>query len=158
MDWFGGIEPYWLWLSLGLLLAALEMAVSGVYLIWIAVAALVTGALTWAFGISFPLQIIDFVAVALIAVFSARRALHDNPIREADPTLNKPTLRLIGQTAVVTDPIAHGSGRVHHGDSDWPVRGPDCATGTRVRITGADGSTLLVEPIVIDLQPSGGPR
>ncbi len=35
-----GIESYWIWLILGLALATLEMVVPGVYLIWLAMAAL----------------------------------------------------------------------------------------------------------------------
>ena len=35
-----GIETYWIWLVIGLALALLEMLVPGVYLIWLAMAAL----------------------------------------------------------------------------------------------------------------------
>ena len=40
-----GIEPHWLWIGAGLVLAALEMLVPGVYLIWLALAALAAGLL-----------------------------------------------------------------------------------------------------------------
>ena len=39
MDWLGDLDAHWVWLMLGLLLAALEMLVPGVYLIWLAAAA-----------------------------------------------------------------------------------------------------------------------
>ena len=39
MDEIGGFDPHWIWASIGLTLAALEMIVPGVYLIWLAVAA-----------------------------------------------------------------------------------------------------------------------
>ena len=48
-------------------------------------------------------------------------------------------------------PFEHGRGRVHHGDSEWPAKGPDMGVGTRVRITGAEGSDLLVEPVTVAL-------
>ena len=35
-----GVETYWIWLIVGLTLAMLEMVVPGVYLIWLAMAAL----------------------------------------------------------------------------------------------------------------------
>jgi membrane protein implicated in regulation of membrane protease activity len=35
------------------------------------------------------------------------------------------------------------------GDSVWSCRGPDCDEGTTVRITGADGTCLRVEPIEV---------
>jgi membrane protein implicated in regulation of membrane protease activity len=149
MDWLGDIDAHWVWLTLGLVLAGLEMLVPGVYLIWLAVAAIVTGVLTLAFDVSLPLQVIDFVFLALIAAFSAKRFLRDKPIVSSDPLMNRRGARMVGETAIVTTAIEHGSGRVHHGDSDWNVRGPDVAAGQRVRIVGCEGSTLVVEPLTL---------
>ena len=50
---------------------------------------------------------------------------------------------------MVVQAIEHGSGRVHVGDSEWIARGPDVAVGGRVRISGSDGATLLVEPLAL---------
>lgn len=147
MDWFGGIDAHWLWLTLGLILAALEMVVPGVYLIWLAVAAFITGILTLAFDISLPMQVVDFVSISLIAAFSARRLLREKPIESADPLMNKRGARLVGEIARVTEAIEAGQGRVHHGDSDWIARGPDVEEGERVRIVGTDGAILIVEPL-----------
>jgi hypothetical protein len=47
---------------------------------------------------------------------------------------------------VVTQALEGGSGRVRYGDGEWSARGPDLAVGVRVRITGADGTKLIVEP------------
>ncbi len=44
MDWLESLDAHWVWLTLGLVLAGLEMLVPGVYLIWLAVAAIVVGA------------------------------------------------------------------------------------------------------------------
>jgi membrane protein implicated in regulation of membrane protease activity len=55
--------------------------------------------------------------------------------------------RLVGQTGTVSQAIADGEGRVRQGDSEWLARGPDLAAGARVRITGFEGGTLLVEPL-----------
>lgn len=146
MDWLEGVDPHWIWLTLGVLLAAAEMVVSGVYLIWLAVAAIATGILVCLFGPNLPLNVIEFASLSLITVFSARRFLRERPIEGADPLMNKRGARLIGETAVVTQAIEGGSGRVHHGDSEWIARGPDVAVGTRVRIVGSEGAILLVEP------------
>jgi membrane protein implicated in regulation of membrane protease activity len=147
MDWFGGLEAHWVWLTLGVLLAGLEMLVPGVYLIWLGIAAIVTGVLTGLLHLSLPMQVVDFVFLALIVAFSARRFLRDSPIVGADPLMNRRGARMVGGTAVVVQAIEHGSGRVHIGDSEWNVRGADAAVGERVRITGNDGATLLVEPL-----------
>ncbi|MGN6496211.1 MAG: NfeD family protein [Tsuneonella sp.] len=147
MDWLGGLDAHWVWIAIGLALAVLEMLIPGVYLIWLAIAALVTGALTWVFDFGVPLQVIDFVFLSLIVVYSARRMVSDQPIESADPLLNNRMGRLVGQTGTVTQAIADGEGRVRHGDSEWLARGPDLAPGARVRITGFDGGTLVVEPL-----------
>lgn len=149
MDWLNGLEAHWVWLTLGVLLAGLEMLVPGVYLIWLAIAAIITGVLTGLLHLTLPVQVIDFVFLALIAVFSARRFLNDSPIVGLDPLMNRRGARMVGETAVVVQAIEHGLGRVHIGDSEWNVRGPDAAVGERVRITGSDGATLLVEPVVL---------
>jgi membrane protein implicated in regulation of membrane protease activity len=147
MDGFGGLEAHWVWLTLGLVLAGLEMLVPGIYLIWLALAAIATGVLTGLFDLSLPMQVIDFVFFALIAAFSARRFLRDRPIASSDPLLNRRGARLVGETALVVQTIEHGSGRVRLGDSEWIARGPDVTVGERVRITGTDGTILLVEPL-----------
>ena len=157
MDWLGDLDTHWVWLTLGLVLAGLEMLVPGVYLIWLAIAAIATGLLTAAFDISLPLQVIDFVFLALIAVFSARRFFRDEPSEGEDPLMNRRGARMVGETALVVTAIEHGSGRVHFGDSEWIARGPDVAVGERVRITGSEGTSLLVEPLALlpktDVQP-----
>ena len=146
MDWLDGVDAYWVWLTLGLVLAGLEMLVPGVYLIWLAIAAFITGALTMVLDLSLPMQVIDFVFLSLIAAFSARRFLRDKGIPSADPLMNRRGARLVGEIATVTQAIEDGSGRVHYGDSDWLVRGADAALGAKVRIVGSDGAVLLVEP------------
>jgi membrane protein implicated in regulation of membrane protease activity len=149
MDWLNGLEAHWVWLTIGVVLAGLEMLVPGVYLIWLGIAAIITGVLTGLLHLSLPVQVIDFVFLALIIAFSARRWLRESPIVSQDPLMNRRGARMVGETAVVVQAIEHGGGRVHFGDSEWNVRGPDVAVGERVRITGSDGATLLVEPVAL---------
>tara|TARA_B100001179_G_scaffold180151_1_gene135502 strand:+ start:6323 stop:6811 length:489 start_codon:yes stop_codon:yes gene_type:complete len=144
-----GVDNYWVWFAIGLALAALELLAPGVYLIWLAAAALITGGLSFLFGFGWPLEIVSFVSLALITVYSARRYLRDQPIVSSDPLLNQRGGRMVGETALVVQPIESGSGRVKVGDSEWIARGPDIAAGQRVRISGNDGAILLVEPIAL---------
>jgi len=151
-----GIEAYWFWFAAGLILGGLEMVVPGVYLIWLAMAALATGVITLVALPSLGIQVTSFIFLSLIFAFSARRMLRDRPIVSSDPLLNNRGGRLIGQTALVTQALVSGSGRIKVGDSEWIARGPDMAVGERVRITGSDGSELLVEPVglIIDQGPA----
>ncbi|MBA4163263.1 MAG: hypothetical protein C0510_01315 [Erythrobacter sp.] len=154
MDGLGGIEPHWVWATIGLILAALEMIVPGVYLIWLAVAALITGVLTFGLDLSLGSQVIIFASIALIAVYSARRFLRDSPIESSDPLMNQRGNRLVGETALVTQAFDGGTGRIKFGDSEWLARGPDLDVGARVRITGSDGAILQVVPV--DAAVGGG--
>ncbi len=142
-----GIEPHWLWIGAGLVLAALEMLVPGVYLVWLALAAIATGVLVLAGEPSVPLQIVSFVSLSLIFAFSAKRFLRDRPIESSDPLMNNRAGRLVGQTATVTQAIEHGEGRVRIADGEWLANGPDCPAGTRVRIAGVSGACLTVEAL-----------
>ena len=146
LDWLNE-NAHWAWMTLGLVLAGLEMLLPGVYLIWLAVAALITGVLTLAFDLSLPLQVVDFVFLSLIIAFSAKRFLRDKPIESQDPLMNRRGARLVGETALVVQAIEHGSGRVKVGDGEWIAHGSNVAAGERVRISGTDGAILLVEPL-----------
>lgn len=145
MDWLDSLEMHWWWLAIGLLLAIAEMVIPGVFLIWLAGAAIVTGLLVWLVPIGLPLQIAIFAVLAIVAVFAGKRYLVSNPVEPADPKMNDRGARLVGETVTVTHAIDGGSGRARHGDSEWLVKGPDAEPGTRMRVSGHDGTVLLVE-------------
>jgi membrane protein implicated in regulation of membrane protease activity len=140
------VDPHYTWLALGLALAVAEMAIPGVFLIWMAGAALITGVLTWVVPIALPFQIVVFAALSILAVFMGRRFLVRHPVTSADPLMNRRADRAVGETVVVTQAIAGGSGRVRLGDSDWQARGDDAAPGTRLVVVGIDGTVLVVRP------------
>lgn len=140
-----GIEAHWVWLGLGLLLAIGEMTIPGVFLIWMAGAALVTGLVSWFVPIGVPFQVLLFAVLSIVFVFSGRRWLRQHPIEAADPKMNDRGARAVGEVVVVSQVIETGQGRVKLGDSEWLARGPDAEPGTRMRVTGSDGAVLLVE-------------
>ena len=139
------LDPHWAWLALGLVLAVGEMTIPGVFLIWMAGAAVLTGLATWVLPITVPLQVVLFAGLSLGAVFFGRNWLRANPIEGADPMMNDRGARAIGETVMVTQVIAGGEGRVKLGDSEWIAKGPDAEPGTRMRVAGHNGSVLLVE-------------
>jgi membrane protein implicated in regulation of membrane protease activity len=145
MGWMESLEPQWGWLAIGLVLAAAEMALPGVFLIWMAGAAIITGLVAWAVPIAMPWQIGLFAVLAIVFVFAGRNYLRKNPVESADPKMNDRGARLVGETVVVTHAIDGGTGRVHYGDSEWLAKGPDAEPGTRMRVAGHDGTVLLVE-------------
>jgi membrane protein implicated in regulation of membrane protease activity len=144
------LEPHWLWLIAAALLGIAELIVPGVFLIWIAAAAAGTGLLTLLFGVGIAFQFALFALLSIASVYAGRRWYTANPVETSDPLLNDRAARLIGRAVTVVSAIEHGEGRVKVGDSVWNCRGPDCEAGTRVRITGAQGTCLLVEPDAIE--------
>ena len=140
-----GVDVHWVWLGLGLLLAIGEMTIPGVFLIWMAGAALVTGLVSWFVPIGVPLQVVLFAVLSIVFVFAGRRWLRQHPIEAADPKMNDRGARAVGEVVVVSQVIETGQGRVKLGDSEWLARGPDAEPGTRMRVTGSDGAVLVVE-------------
>ena len=142
----GGLDAHWWWLLAAALLALVELVAPGIFSVWIAAAAALTGVAVLAFDLPFAFQLALFALLSIAAVYSGRRWYERNPVASDDPMLNDRTARLVGQTVTVVSAIRGGEGRVKVGDSVWPARGPDAAEGARVRVTGADGSCLRVEP------------
>jgi inner membrane protein len=146
-DWLSNLAQHWVWLSLGLILGAIEMVAPGFFLMWLGLAAIIVGILTWLLPISLPLQVALFAILSVLTVYAGKKYFLDNPISSDDPKLNDRGARLTGEIVTVVRAISDGQGRVKVGDTEWNARGDDAATGARVRVIGADGAVLLVEPV-----------
>lgn len=141
-----------LWLIIGAAVAAAELVVPGVFLLWIGLAAIATAGVVrlWPMpdhGMSG--QLLVFALASLVSVAAGwmlwrRRTTGPETGPSADDLGNRARF-LIGRTGVVEDAIYAGSGRVHIGDGSWPATGPDLPAGAAVRITDVHGTTLVVE-------------
>ena len=149
------IEPHWLWLLAAVLLGIAELVAPGVFLIWLAAAAALTGLATMLLGIDLAFQLVLFTLFAISTVYGGRRWYLSNPVASSDPLLNDRGARLTGETLTVVSAIENGRGRVRVGDSVWACKGPDAPEGAAVRVLGADGSCLRVEPVVPQALPAG---
>ncbi len=130
-----------IWLIAGLLLAAQELILPGVFLLWIGAAAIAAGLLTVTIGLTLHWQLAAFVAlaIALVALAAFRR-------RAVPDTLNGPSTGLIGTTCYALAFDA-GEGRVRYRDGTWQARMTDGATPSAnepLKITGLNGTILLV--------------
>jgi inner membrane protein len=137
----------WAWVVLGLILMGLELLAPGVFLVWLGLAALLTGALDWAFALSWQAAAISFAVLALGAVLLGR-AVTRRPDEEDEATrgLNRRGQVLVGRVFTLDAPIVEGSGRIRVADSSWRVTGPSAPAGASVRVVRVDGATLVVEP------------
>ncbi|MDB5584632.1 MAG: hypothetical protein JWR80_9808 [Bradyrhizobium sp.] len=143
LSWSAGA----LWLAGSLLLAIAELIAPGFFLIFVAAAAAVTGFVVLAVpGLHAIAQMILFAGFSAVAILLGRGWYRRLRETTADSGLNDRTGKLVGKTVEVCDAIVAGEGRVRVGDGAWSARGADTPAGAMVRITGAAGSVLLVEP------------
>ncbi len=139
------LDPRLAWLAFGFILAAAEIVAPGFFLIWLAGAALITGLVLYLVPLGIPAQVILFAVLSVVALYIGKRVIAANPVHEADPGMNDRGARLVGETVTVTHAIDGGTGRVRQGDGEWLAKGPDAAPGTRMRVTGHEGTVLVVE-------------
>ena len=137
-----------LWLAAALVLAILEVVAPGFFMIFLAVGAAVTGFVMLIAPDLHPIaQALMFALFSGVAVAFGRRWYHRSPSTVGPPGMNDRTAKLIGRIVEVSEPIVGGEGRVKVGDGAWTANGPDMPAGARVKIIGAAGSVLLVEPL-----------
>lgn len=137
---------FWDWLALGTVLLILEVFGAGGYLLWVGLAALIVGGLTFLVPeLPWTLQLPLFGVLAILtAVFWWRRQRGTGESGD-QPNLNRRGHELIGRTFIVQQAIVEGRGKIKVGDSVWMAVGPDAPVGTSVRVTEQNGAVLSVE-------------
>ncbi|MFG1296978.1 NfeD family protein [Xanthobacter variabilis] len=135
----------WAWFILGGVLLVAEIAVPGAFLLWLGLAALVTGALSYAVDLSWQTEVLAFAALAVVAVLVGRK-VSPGPGHASDrPFLNRRAQGFVGRVFTLDEPIAGGVGRVRIDDTVWRITGPDLSAGTDVKVVAVDGTLLKVE-------------
>ncbi len=142
---------YWMWLVLGLGLAAVEMVTQTFVLIWFGLAAILVGAGAWFMpGLEPTTQYVAFGGLSMLLlvpawIIRARIREHTHGRGTRQELINDRAAQHMGRTLVLSEPISHGQGRAFIGDTLWQLKGPDLEAGRAVRVVGTDGMTLKVE-------------
>ena len=141
------MEPGLIWILAGLLLLGAELALPGVFLLWVGLAAIGTGLFVLATVPDFGTTTLVFLLLLAGGIALALRLRRTRPVHHRP--VNTPEAGLVGRTGTLL--VAEGPGlRVRIGDSDWPARLPrDLRVPegpVRVRVEGVDGTTLVVRP------------
>jgi membrane protein implicated in regulation of membrane protease activity len=144
----------WNWFILAVLLFVLETVIPGVHFLWFGLAAAIVGGLALAVGPEFTWQwqLIAFALVAVATVFLVRRYARPDASRSDVPDLNVRGQQYVGRVVRVEEPISGGRGKVRVGDTLWPAQGPDAPKGASVRVTGTNGTVLVVELVAAPAQ------
>jgi len=140
--WLGA----WGWVILGLVLIGGEVLAPGVFLIWLGLAALLTGAVVGITDIGWQVAALVFAGFSLVSVFAGRlltRRRGEEP--DAATGLNDRGRQLIGKVFRLDATMTGGEGRVRVGDSSWRITGPELLAGSEIRVVRVEGATLVVE-------------
>ncbi len=133
------------WLLAGLALMLLDSMLPGAFLLWIGLAAILTGLVLDVLTLGFALQVIVFAVFTAASITLALRLRR----RKRPGTVNQPGSGLVGRTAHM---LSHdgSEGRVRLGDSDWQARLVEAESWPEapvpLRVVGVDGTVLLVRP------------
>jgi membrane protein implicated in regulation of membrane protease activity len=135
----------WAWIALAAVLMAAEILVPGYFLIWLGLAAALTGIIFLMVSAAWQIQLAVFAAFSLISLYGWFKVMKASNGTVSDkPDLNRRPEALIGREFVLDEPIQAGRGRIRVADTVWAVTGPDLSSGTRVKVRGLDGATLVV--------------
>lgn len=138
------------WIAVALVFALVEVASVALYAAFLAAGAV--AAAVAAFGGTPPLgQALVFGLVSLLGVLFVRRPLLDHLRARHHPDLLSGAWAMIGQTALVVDPIVgpHQRGHVRIAGEDWPALSADGSPverGATVRVVDIRQATLVVDP------------
>jgi membrane protein implicated in regulation of membrane protease activity len=133
-----------LWFALAVVLFVLESFVPGVHFLWFGVSAAIVGLIALVVPIAWPWQIIAFTLIAPATVFWVRSKSRVESQKSDVPDLNVRGAQYIGRIVTVEDAITNGRGKVRVNDTVWAAEGEDAARGSRVKVTGVDGTVLVV--------------
>lgn len=135
------------WAAIALLLFAAEALAPGAFMLWLGFAAVaVFLAVLLVPGIPVLAQAAAFIVLSFISIQVYRKWFRGRERQSDQPALNRRTAALVGRVVRLDHGIVQGRGRVQIADAFWDVSGPELPAGAPVRITGAEGMTLLVEP------------
>lgn len=131
------------WIIAGLILAALEMVIPGLVIIWFGVAGVVTGILAIFVHNSYIQFGVFIVLSGVMVVFSqriARKITHKEPEQVGSH-------RMVGVTGIVVQAIAPPDlGRVKVNGDEWRAEAKVAiARGATVRVLNVEGTHLIVE-------------
>ena len=137
---------FWHWWVLGVVLLILEVFAPGAFFLWLALAAGIVGLVVMMIpAMAWEAQLLLFALLSVASFLLGRLWLRRHPIETDLPTLNRRGEQYVGRVFTLEEPVVNGNGKIRVDDTTWKIRGDDCVAGTRVRVTGVDGTVLLID-------------
>jgi membrane protein implicated in regulation of membrane protease activity len=138
-------HPALVWLLAGLALMLMDTVLPGAFLLWLGLAAILTGLVLDVASLGFAGQVVVFAVFAALSItFALRLRRRRKPV-----DINTPGSGLVGRVATALSHDGH-EGRVRLGDSDWQARLVEGSNWPEppgaLRVVGVAGTVLLVRP------------
>lgn len=143
---FDQIE-FWNWWVIAVFLIGIEVFAPGAIFLWMGIAAGIVGFVLLLFpAMTWQIQLLLFAVLSVASIVVWRYFLRDRfPAPLTGRLLNRRGASYVGRTFTLKEPIVDGSGLLHVDDSRWKVQGADMPAGTKVKVTGIQGTVLTVE-------------
>jgi membrane protein implicated in regulation of membrane protease activity len=134
---------HWWILAVGLII--LEVFAPGAFFLWLGIAAGVVGGLVYLMpDTGWEYQILIFSVLSVVSIVVWRKFFKGSPSDTDQPTLNRRGEQYVGRVFTLEEPVVNGQGKIRVDDSTWKIHGDDCPAGTRVEVTGVEGTVLHV--------------
>lgn len=139
---------FWHWWAFGAFLLIVELLVPGMFFLWMAEAAVVTGLVLLIFPtLAWEYQLISFSVLSVGSIIVFRKFLTKHPIETDQPLLNRRAAQYVGRVFTLEHAIVNGQGKIRVDDSTWKIQGEDCEAGGKVKVVSAEGVILKVESV-----------
>jgi len=146
MDWLLQ-SPFALWLAVGAVLLAVEVATGSGWLLWPAASAAAMGLLGLVFHLELNMQLVIFAVLTIATTLAGRRLFPHAVLAGGD--INDTRSRMAGLDGVAAGDFHGSQGRVFVDGKEWAADlegGAPLASGARVIVVAAKGSRLTVRP------------
>jgi membrane protein implicated in regulation of membrane protease activity len=146
LDWLLQ-SPFALWLAIGAVLLAMEVATGSGWLLWPAASAAVMGLLGLAFHLELNMQLVIFAVLTIATTLAGRRLFPQAVLTGGD--INDTRSRMAGLDGVAAGDFNGSQGRVFVDGKEWGADlegGAPLASGMRVVVVAVKGSRLTVRP------------
>lgn len=146
MDWLLQ-NPFALWLAIGAVLLAVEVATGSGWLLWPAASAAVMGVLGLVFHFELNMQLAIFALLTIVTTLAGRRLFPRAVLTGGD--INDTSSRMAGMDGVAAGDFQGRQGRVFVDGKEWAaeLEGDGVlASGMRVIVVGVKGARLTVKP------------
>lgn len=137
---------FWAWWILAVILIILEIFAPTFFMLWLGISAGIVGLLLLLIpSMTWEYQWGLFAIFSVASLVGARFFFNKKPGVEDNFTLNQRGAQYVGRNFTLTEAIENGRGKIHVDDTQWSVSGPDLPEGEKVKVTGTDGTLLVVE-------------